>query len=99
MATRSNDFSFSSLPYPTVDLSDLPVVDQAMMVEIDRVMEHDLGIALIQMMENAGRCLARLARSALPDPRFAVSCDGGSRRQWWRLADGCPPPGRLGSYR
>jgi NAD(P)H-hydrate epimerase len=72
MATRSNDFSFSSLPYPTVDLSDLPVVDQAMMVEIDRVMEHDLGIALIQMMENAGRCLARLARSALPDPGSPV---------------------------
>ena len=50
----------------------LPVVDQAMMVEIDRVMEHDLGIALIQMMENAGRCLARLAQSALPDPDSPV---------------------------
>lgn len=31
------------------------------MIEVDRLMTDEYGITLIQMMENAGRCLARLA--------------------------------------
>jgi NAD(P)H-hydrate epimerase len=34
------------------------------MVEVDRVMVEDLGIGLVQMMENAGRNLARFAMEA-----------------------------------
>ena len=37
------------------------------MVEVDRIMEDDFGIGLIQMMENAGRALARLAQALLLD--------------------------------
>ena len=41
------------------------------MVEVDRAMTEDYGIALIQMMENAGRNLAHLARNRFleDDPR------------------------------
>jgi NAD(P)H-hydrate epimerase len=43
---------------------DLPVpwLTTEQMVEVDRAMIEDLGIELIQMMENAGRALAHLAR-------------------------------------
>ncbi len=34
----------------------------AQMREVDRMMVEDYGIALLQMMENAGRNLAELAR-------------------------------------
>jgi NAD(P)H-hydrate epimerase len=37
----------------------------AQMREVDRLMVEELGIELIQMMENAGRCLAQHARSWL----------------------------------
>lgn len=37
-------------------------VDTAQMVEVDRAMIEDYRIELIQMMENAGRNLAHLAR-------------------------------------
>lgn len=43
------------------DPSDPPAVTAAQMAEVDRVMVEDLGIRLIQMMENAGRGLADLA--------------------------------------
>ena len=36
------------------------------MIEVDRIMERDLGLGLIQMMENAGRCMARLAVTTAP---------------------------------
>ncbi len=39
----------------------VPSLSSKQMVEVDRVMEEELGISLIQMMENAGRGLARLA--------------------------------------
>lgn len=41
----------------------VPYVNTAQMIEVDRAMVEDYGIGLIQMMENAGRNLARLARS------------------------------------
>lgn len=47
----------------------MPSVTVAQMREIDRLMVDELGITLEQMMENAGRALAELARRALPDLR------------------------------
>lgn len=44
----------------------LPDVTTAQMREIDRVMIEDLGISLVQMMENAGRSLADLAMLVAP---------------------------------
>lgn len=49
--------------YPTV--GPLPEVDTQAMIEVDRLMIEDYGINLFQMMENAGRCLACLARDRL----------------------------------
>ncbi|MDX1415222.1 MAG: NAD(P)H-hydrate epimerase [Candidatus Promineifilaceae bacterium] len=40
----------------------IPNLTTAQMIEVDRAMIEDYGIALIQMMENAGRNLAHLAR-------------------------------------
>jgi len=42
--------------------SPMPWLTTEQMVEVDRAMIEDLGIELIQMMENAGRNLAHLAR-------------------------------------
>ncbi len=41
---------------------ELPYLTTAQMVEVDRAMMEDYRIELIQMMENAGRALAHLAR-------------------------------------
>jgi len=48
---------------------EVPAVTVAQMREIDRLMVDELGITLEQMMENAGRALAELARRTLRDPR------------------------------
>ena len=48
---------------------EIPSVTVAQMREIDRLMVEELGITLEQMMENAGRALAELARRTLGDPR------------------------------
>ena len=42
--------------------TDVPYVDTQQMIEVDRAMMEDYKIELIQMMENAGRNLAHLAR-------------------------------------
>ena len=47
-------------PYPEVSADELGWLDEPQMVEVDRVMIEDLGIELLQMMENAGRNLATL---------------------------------------
>lgn len=47
-------------PVPEIAIADTPVVSRDQMVEIDRVMVEELGIELVQMMENAGRNLAAL---------------------------------------
>lgn len=44
-------------------LGDIPYLDTEQMIEVDRAMMEDYNISLIQMMENAGRNLARLARA------------------------------------
>jgi NAD(P)H-hydrate epimerase len=50
---------------------DIPYLTTEQMVEVDRAMMHDYKIELIQMMENAGRNLAHLARERFfdGDPR------------------------------
>lgn len=49
----------------------VPFLDTEQMIEVDRAMMEDYRIDLIQMMENAGRCLAILARERFlqGDPR------------------------------
>jgi NAD(P)H-hydrate epimerase len=49
----------------------IPHVDTKQMIEVDRAMMEDYKISLIQMMENAGRNLAHLARKRFlnGDPR------------------------------
>jgi NAD(P)H-hydrate epimerase len=48
------------MPFPLAE--NLPAVSKDQMVEVDRLMVEHYGILLAQMMENAGRCLAVLAR-------------------------------------
>lgn len=50
---------------PEVDAATVPWVTVAEMAEVDRAMVDDLGITLAQMMENAGRGVAALARHLL----------------------------------
>jgi NAD(P)H-hydrate epimerase len=46
---------------------DVPYLTTKQMIEVDRAMMHDYKIELIQMMENAGRNLAHLARERFFD--------------------------------
>lgn len=50
-----------------VDLVKIPYLTTAQMIEVDRLMVDVYGIQLIQMMENAGRHLAALARDRFLD--------------------------------
>lgn len=50
------------LVFPDVDSTSVPHLTTEQMVEVDRAMVEDYGIQLMQMMENAGRNLAHLAR-------------------------------------
>ena len=59
----------TSKPYGTV-----PAISKAQMIEVDRLMTEVYGISLLQMMENAGRGLATLARSLF----FKGRCRGRS---------------------
>jgi len=47
----------------------VPTVSTQQMIEVDRAMMEDYGIDLVQMMENAGRNLAHLARLRFLDGR------------------------------
>ena len=49
------------MTYPIISTDAVGWITEAEMVEVDRVMIEDLGIELLQMMENAGRSLARVA--------------------------------------
>ena len=46
-------------------LSELPALTTTQMIEVDRLMMEEWHISLVQMMENAGRNLAELARRLL----------------------------------
>lgn len=64
------------------DFQNLPVVTTDQMIEVDRLMIEEWGITLLQMMENAGRDLAELARRLLGgtvrSKRIAVLCGHGN---------------------
>ncbi len=47
--------------------NEVPAIDVSQMMEVDRLMTEFYGISLPQMMENAGRCLAILARDRFLD--------------------------------
>ncbi len=53
-------------------MSVIPTVTVAQMPEVDRTMVNELQIERLQMMENAGRCLAAHTRNWL----------GGELREW-----------------
>ncbi|MQC27243.1 MAG: NAD(P)H-hydrate epimerase [Chloroflexi bacterium] len=64
-----------------IKIESVPAVSTAQMREVDRLMEEDYGIQLIQMMELAGRNLAELSRiwldGDLAGKRIAVLCGAG----------------------
>lgn len=61
---------------------DVPALTTEQMVEVDRLMIEEYGILLIQMMENAGRNLAEMARRMLDghlaNRRIVVLCGRGN---------------------
>lgn len=59
----------------------IPAITTAQMAQVDRLMVEEYGILLIQMMENAGRNLAELARRKLGgtvNRRVTVLCGAGN---------------------
>jgi NAD(P)H-hydrate epimerase len=62
--------------------TDIPALTTEQMAEVDRIMIADYGIRLIQMMENAGRNLAELARRWLGGQvvgkRILILCGAGN---------------------
>lgn len=64
------------------EFNNLPVLTTDQMIEVDRLMIEEWGITLIQMMENAGRSLAELARrqigGSVNGSRVAVLCGSGN---------------------
>jgi NAD(P)H-hydrate epimerase len=61
--------------FPTV--TDVPSITTAQMIEVDRVMIHDLSIDLPRMMENAGRNLAAMAIDLFSPASVAVLAGSG----------------------
>ena len=57
-------FVIMIFPKPSFDI---PSITTEQMIEVDRLMIEEYGILLIQMMENAGRCLAILAKERFLD--------------------------------
>lgn len=59
------------MSWDPADAPDLPYLTTEQMIEVDRAMVEDYRIDLVQMMENAGRALAGLARTRFlgGDPR------------------------------
>jgi NAD(P)H-hydrate epimerase len=64
------------------DAQNLPVLTTEQMIEVDRLMMEEWGISLTQMMENAGRNFAELARRRLggtvKGSRVIVLCGKGN---------------------
>ena len=63
--------------YPTVPADRVAWITAQEMIEVDRVMIEDLHIELIQMMENAGRNLARVAIDVFGPSSVAVAAGSG----------------------
>ncbi|MDQ3543444.1 MAG: hypothetical protein M3431_06230 [Actinomycetota bacterium] len=62
---------------PTSTSDEVGWLSEEQMIEVDRVMIEDLGIELIQMMENAGRYLAQLVVSRLAPRSVTVLAGSG----------------------
>jgi NAD(P)H-hydrate epimerase len=62
---------------PVRESTDVPFVTRDQMIEVDRVMIEDLHIELLQMMENAGRNLARFAQHRFQPRRPVVLVGSG----------------------
>jgi NAD(P)H-hydrate epimerase len=63
--------------YPTVEGNQVGWITERDMVEVDRIMIEDLHIELLQMMENAGRNLARLVLDLAAPGSVAVAAGSG----------------------
>jgi NAD(P)H-hydrate epimerase len=63
--------------FPGIPADAVGWVTEDQMVEIDRIMIDDLGVTLLQMMENAGRNLARLALDVYRPDRVTVLAGSG----------------------
>lgn len=63
--------------YPLIAADSIGWISETQMVEVDRVMVDDLHIGLIQMMENAGRNLARVAIDVFEPGTVAVVAGSG----------------------
>jgi len=68
MSTRPADTVNPASRFVTAHGVEVPAVDAAQMREVDRIAIEETGPNLFQMMENAGRNLARLAIDVLGDP-------------------------------
>ena len=87
------------IKYADYMIDDVPDISTQQMVEVDRAMVEDYEIELIQMMENAGRNLAHLARKRFLDgfptgKRVVVLAGSGGQR--WRRNGVCPSACELG---
>jgi len=91
--------------YAKVRADGLAWIDEQQMIEVDRIMIEDLRIELLQMMENAGRNLARLVLDGWSPRRVAVAAGSGGNggggmvaAPWWfpltRRAGSTSRPGR-----
>jgi NAD(P)H-hydrate epimerase len=63
------------MAFPVISVDSIGWLTTEQMIEVDRAMIEDLHIELIQMMENAGRNLARLALARYSPGRVTV-CSG-----------------------
>ena len=78
----------------------VPYLTAGQMAEVDRAMVEDFHIELIQMLENAGRSLAHLARARFlagnPDGKqvTVLAGTGATAAGPWRAPAGCTPGAR-----
>jgi len=64
--------------FETADGTSVPAVTADEMREVDRIATRDVGLGLIQMMENAGRNLARSVLTDSPASVAVLAGDGGN---------------------
>ena len=65
--------------FPIVSVNDFPVVTPEEMRQVDELAEEDLGLNILQMMENAGRNLADFIKVFHgPDCRVCVFAGKGN---------------------
>ena len=62
--------------FEAMDIGKIPWITTSQMIEVDRLMVEKFGIGMIQMMENAGRNLARLAADRFLDSKPATKSVG-----------------------